>query len=243
MIKALIIDDEPLARDLVKEYLKDFQQITLLEECNNGFEGYKSIKEHRPDLIFLDVQMPKISGFELLEMLDEQPKVIFTTAFDEYAIKAFEANAIDYLLKPFSKERFQKSVEKALSKARSIEKPMPSLTPENTEAPLQRILVKKNNNIRIVPNSEILYLETYDDYVKIHTAEETYLKNKTMSYFEQQLDPKDFIRIHRSYLVALSQITRVEQMEKDAHVVLLKNGTRLAVSRQGYDKLKAAFGS
>ena len=240
-MKAILIDDEPLARSLVREYLEQYPQIEVVEECGDGFEGLKAINQHRPDLIFLDVQMPKVSGFEMLELLDEPPAVIFTTAFDEYAIKAFDAHAVDYLLKPFSPERFNQAVEKYLQKNGSPEsKKTKELleTIAKTEEKLDRIVVKTGTKIRIIPEPEILYLEAEGDYINIHTPDGRFLKTKTMQYFEDALDPKKFVRIHRSYIIQLAQITKIEPYEKDTHTVVLRSGARLPVSRNGYAKLK-----
>lgn len=241
-MKAILIDDEPLARMLVREYLQNFPQIEVVEECNDGFEGLKAIAQHKPDLIFLDVQMPKVTGFEMLELLDEPPAVIFTTAFDEYAIKAFDAHAVDYLLKPFSVERFNQAVEKFLQQngspeSKKITKELLE-TVSKTEEKLDRIVVKTGTKIRIIPENEILFLEAEGDYINIHTPEGRFLKTKTMQYFEDALDPKKFVRIHRSYIIQLAQITKIEPYEKDTHTVVLKNGARLPVSRNGYAKLK-----
>jgi two-component system LytT family response regulator len=243
MIKTVLIDDEPLARSIVVEYLQPYADITIAQECNDGFEGVKAIARHKPDLIFLDIQMPRINGFEMLELIEDPPAVIFTTAFDEYAIKAFEAHAIDYLLKPFSKERFDKALHKWLQERR-ISPTTSAPIPQDIHQPEQahRIVVKEGGNIRIVPVSEILYFEAYDDYVKIFTAKEMFLKKKTMNYYEQSLDPAQFIRVHRGYLLQLSQITRIEPLEKDTHVALLKTGTRIPLSKTGYTKLKTALG-
>jgi two-component system LytT family response regulator len=241
-MKAILIDDEPLARSLVREYLEKFPQIKIEEECGDGFEGLKAINQHHPDLIFLDVQMPKISGFEMLELLEEPPAVIFTTAFDEYAIKAFDAHAVDYLLKPFSPERFNQAIEKFLQQNGSSEakKHTKELleTVSKTEEKLDRIVVKNGTKIRIIPEQDILYLEAEGDYINIHTPDGRYLKTKTMQYFEDALDPKKFVRIHRSYIIQLAQITKIEPYEKDTHTVVLKSGARLPVSRNGYTKLK-----
>ncbi|HEX8038578.1 MAG TPA: response regulator [Chryseosolibacter sp.] len=242
MIKAVLIDDEPLARSIVAEYLKSYPEIKIVQECNDGFEGLKAIGHHKPDLVFLDIQMPKINGFEMLELIEEPPAVIFTTAFDEYAIKAFEAHAIDYLLKPFSKERFDKALGKWLQQHRSAEPP--ARLPQDLRQPEEahRIVVKEGSNIRILPVSEVVYLEAYDDYVKIFTVKEMFLKKKTMNYYEQSLDPLQFIRVHRSYIIRLSSITRIEPLEKDTHVALLKTGVRIPLSKTGYNKLKLALG-
>jgi two-component system LytT family response regulator len=244
MIKALLIDDEPLARSIVREYLQDHQDVVILQECSDGFEGIKAIQQTEPDLIFLDIQMPKISGFEMLELLEQPPAVIFTTAFDEYAIKAFESNAVDYLLKPFSKERFDKALEKFMDQQQLV------LQKQNTRQLLQsysspeteRIVVKTAGKIKIIGLKEIMYLEAADDYVKVHTREGAFLKNKTLSYFEQSLDQRQFVRTHRSYLVNISEITRIDPYEKENHQAILRSGARVPVSRSGYPRLRAILG-
>jgi len=245
MIKAVIIDDEPLAREIVKEYLSTYTQIQILQECNDGFEGLKAIQQHQPDIIFLDVQMPKINGFEMLELVEELPAVVFTTAFEEHAIRAFEVNATDYLLKPFSKERFDKALQKWLDKRQET-------TPVQTDAlletaatsPLQsnRVVVKINGKIKIIPVQDIHYLEAADDYVKIVTQEGAFLKNKTMAFFEQTLDMQQFARVHRSYILNVNQVTRIEPYEKENHLAMLKSGAKVPVSKTGYPKLKSALG-
>jgi two-component system LytT family response regulator len=244
MIKTVLIDDEPLARSIVREYLQSYGEINVLQECNDGFEGVKAIAQHKPDLIFLDIQMPKINGFEMLELIENPPSVIFTTAFDEYAIKAFEAHAIDYLLKPFSKERFDKAMQKWLQQRQHAQEKTAVSIPESIRQPEEknRIVVKEGGNIRIIPVHEILYLEAYDDYVKIYTAKEMFLKKKTMSFYESTLDPAQFVRVHRSYILQLAQLTRIEPLEKETYVALLKNNTRIPLSKTGYTKLKSVLG-
>ncbi|MFD2145515.1 LytR/AlgR family response regulator transcription factor [Mucilaginibacter antarcticus] len=247
MIRALLIDDEPLARMVVREYLLAYPQIEVLQECGDGFEGLKAIQQHQPNLIFLDVQMPKINGFEMLELVDDQqPAVIFTTAFDEYAIKAFEAHATDYLLKPFSKERFNKAIDKFLAQApaASVPKQEQLLDAVASASPAQheRIVVKTGTKVKIIPVADVLYLQADDDYVSIITAEGAYLKNKTMSFFEQTLDARQFVRVHRSYIVSVQEITRIDPYEKDSHLAILKNGAKIPVSKTGYVKLKQVLG-
>jgi two-component system LytT family response regulator len=245
-MKALIIDDEPLARSIIKEYLQHFPQIELAQECNDGFEGVKAIHQHQPDIIFLDIQMPKINGFEMLELIDNPPATIFTTAFDEYAIKAFESHAVDYLLKPFSKERFDKAIQKWLGQSATaiLKNNTQSLLEAVAQSPAQsqRIVVKTGGKIKIIPVEEIHYLEASDDYVKIHTKEGHFLKNKTMSHFEQLLDANIFTRTHRSYMVNIQQITRMEPYEKESYMVVLKSGAQVPVSKTGYAKLKLVLG-
>ena len=246
MKRALVIDDEPLARMVVREYLLNFPQIEVLQECGDGFEGLKAVQQYQPDLIFLDVQMPKINGFEMLELVEHQPAVIFTTAFDEYAIKAFEAHAVDYLLKPFSKERFNKAIEKYLAQAPAAQQVQKKneelLEAANSPAQHERIVVKTGTKVKIIPVQDVQYLAADDDYVSVYTAEGSFLKNKTMNFFEQMLDPRQFVRVHRSYIIAITQITRIDPYEKDAHLAILKSGAKIPVSKTGYVKLKQVLG-
>ncbi|SDD55974.1 LytR/AlgR family response regulator transcription factor [Niabella drilacis] len=243
MSKVIIIDDEFLARSMVKEYLQKFPQLELVAECGDGFEGMKAIQEHKPDLIFLDIQMPKISGFEMLELIEEPPAVVFATAFDEYAIKAFEAHAVDYLLKPFDQERFDKAVNKFLSQHKAnVANTQELLNDVQLPNSNNRIVVKNGSKIKIIPVQEVLYLEAADDFVKIFTKDGYFLKNKTMSFFENFLPQDLFVRSHRSYIVNIQEITRIDPYEKDGHVAILKNGTKINVSRNGYGKLKAVLG-
>lgn len=245
MSKIIIIDDEPLARSVVQEYLQHHPELEVLQECGDGFEGVKAIQQHQPDLIFLDIQMPKITGFEMLELIEQPPAVIFTTAFDEYAIKAFEAHAIDYLLKPFDQDRFDKAIAKwNEQKSTNREKATQELLESASLSPSQsqRIVVKNGSKIKIIPVNDVLYLEAADDYVKIHTTEGYFLKNKTMNHFEQSLDPNMFARSHRSYIVNVQQITRIDPYEKDNHVAILRSGSKVPVSRNGYSKLKEVLG-
>ncbi len=240
-MKAIIIDDEPLARLMVKEYLQHYPHIHVVQECNDGFEGMKAIQQHQPDLIFLDIQMPKINGFEMLELIDNPPQVIFTTAFEEYAIKAFDAHAADYLLKPFSKERFDKAMQKLQQQKTNSTQ---AVVDTALLAPVQsnRIVVKDNGKIKIIPVSQVQYMEAADDYVKIYTAGGVFLKKKTMQYFEDSMQQQEFIRIHRSYIINSQLITRIDPHEKDSHLVLLTTGARLPVSKAGYSKLKEVLG-
>ena len=240
-MKAIIIDDEPLARLIIKEYLQAYSAIVLVEECSDGFEGLKAIQQHQPDLIFLDIQMPKINGFEMLELVDNAPAVIFTTAFEEYAIKAFDAHAADYLLKPFSKERFDKAIQKMLLQNNNLAHAV-ATTALQTATPCNRVVVKDNGKIKIIPLPQIQYIEAADDYIKIYTAEGNFLKKKTMHFFEDCLPQQEFIRIHRSYIVNAQLITRITPYEKDSHLALLTTGTQLPVSKAGYSKLKIVLG-
>jgi two-component system LytT family response regulator len=246
MIRAIIIDDEPLARAVVKEFLQHNNEIEVLQECSDGFEGLKAIMQHQPDLIFLDIQMPKITGFEMLELIEQPPAVIFTTAFDEFALKAFEIHAVDYLLKPFSKERFDKAVSKFSDTAFVHQQKTNTRALIHSESenitPAERIVVKTAGKIKIIPIHDIQYLEASDDYVKIHTAEGSFLKSRTMSYFEGILPSAHFVRIHRSYLVNVQQITRIDPYEKENHLAVLRCGKKLPVSKNGYGRLKSVLG-
>ncbi|UII28459.1 LytTR family transcriptional regulator DNA-binding domain-containing protein [Fulvivirga maritima] len=243
MIKCLIIDDEKLARDVVSAYLKGQDDVEIVGECSNGFEGVKAIQEMKPDLIFLDVQMPKLTGFEMLELLDEMPVIIFSTAFDEYAIKAFEKSAVDYLLKPYSKQRFEEALNKAKAKLKNQE---PSTTAVDTlleekrqeTEQLERIVVRSGSKIVIIPTSKLDYVEAQDDYVALHSEGKKYLKQITMKYLEQALPAAEFVRVHRSYIVRVSMIDRLEPYTKDSYVAVLKDSSKISVSRSGYSALK-----
>src|SRR5687767_99678 len=243
-MKVIIIDDEPLARSIVKEYMQKHPDLEMVQECNDGFDGLKAIQQHQPDLIFLDIQMPKINGFEMLELVDQQPAVIFTTAFDEYAIRAFEAHAIDYLLKPFDQDRFDRAIAKWKEQKNPVKDVTKGLLDTASLSPSQnqRIVIKDGSKIRIIPVQDIFYLEAADDYVKIHTKDGYFLKNKTMNHFEQTLDAQHFVRSHRSYIVNVQQITRIDPYEKDNHVAILRSGAKVPVSRSGYGRLREVLG-
>jgi two-component system LytT family response regulator len=248
MIKAIIIDDEQLARELITSYLEEDNEIEVLRQCENGFEGLKAIQELEPDIVFLDIKMPKITGFEMLELLDSSPVIVFSTAYDAYAIKAFDLNAADYLLKPYSRERFQEAVEKAKDKVRNKTPQtelhnslLTSIATAHAEK-LNRIVVKTGSKIHIIPVSDISYLEAMDDYVEIFTSDGKFLKQATMKFFESRLDDELFVRIHRSYIVAIQEIIKLEPMGKDTHVCILKRQKQLAVSRSGYSRLKGVLG-
>lgn len=244
MHKVIIIDDEPLARQLVNAFLQKHEGFEVVAECGDGFDGFKAIQEHNPDLIFLDVQMPKLNGFEMLELLEDKPSVIFTTAFDEYAMKAFEANAIDYLLKPIAKERFDKAIQKWQTVILSQQKQsFETLQVNNVyEGYQHRIVVKDNGLIRIIPADDIYYIEANDDYIKIVTKDGSYLKKSTLSQVEQSLNPQHFVRVHRSYIIPISQLIRIEPYEKESHIALLQCGAKVSVSKTGMSKLKTTLG-
>ena len=240
-IRTIIVEDEELARNLLKSFLKDAANIELIAECENGFEGVKAINEMKPDLIFLDIQMPKITGFELLELLEHKPHIIFATAYDQFALKAFEYNAADYLLKPYSKERLMEAVEKVAERI-NTDGPNSDVADKVSDYPreemLDRIVVKDRHKIHIIPVDQVRYIESMDDYVMIYTREGRHMKQKTMKYFENALDSKDFVRIHRSYIVKVEEINEIQQYEKESYIVILHDKTKLKVSKTGYKNLK-----
>jgi two-component system, LytTR family, response regulator len=242
-IRTLIIDDEKPARDLISHYLKQYPEFELCGESEDGFSGAKAIQEMKPDLVFLDVQMPKLTGFELLELLEEPPLIIFSTAFDEYAIRAFELSAVDYLLKPYASDRFGQAIKKVMikfeEKKNTVQEVRTVLSSiEEKPEMLQRIAVKNRHKIDVVPVAEIHYFEAADDYVMIHTSDKSVLKEKTMKFMETHLDPAQFLRIHRSYIVNVNFIARLELYEKESYAVVLKNGKTLKASLSGYKILK-----
>ena len=242
-VPTLIIDDEAPARDLIKHYLQDYAEIQIIGEADNGFDALKIIKEISPQLIFLDIQMPKLTGFEMLELIDELPHIIFSTAYNQYAIRAFELNAIDYLLKPYSKERFDIAIQKALTKIRAGHAAPSKLQTFQTDfAPaekLVRIAVKDRQQIHIIATHSLNYVEADGDYVKLHTDEGVYLKEKTMKYFETNL-PQQFVRIHRSFIVNVDKVAKIGLYEKENYRVYLKDGTVLKAGINGYRALKEA---
>jgi two-component system LytT family response regulator len=243
-IRTVIIEDEAPAREILKHYLKDHQEIEIIDECADGFSGLKTISALKPDLVFLDIQMPRLTGFELIEVMTERPVIIFTTAYDQFAIKAFEMNAIDYLLKPFPKERLRSAINKAVEKI-SKEKEE-NLTPPQElleklpkpASPLNRIVVRKGNAINLITIDQIKYIEAQDDYVMIHHTAGKALKQQSMKYYEENLQGNEFVRVHRSYIVKVTEIKRIEPYGKDNHVAILNSGEKLPVSRAGYKHLK-----
>lgn len=239
MIKVLLIDDEPLASDLVAEYLQKHENFEVIGRCLNGFEGFKAIQELQPDLVFLDVQMPKITGFEMLEMLDNPPAIIFTTAFDEFALKAFEASAIDYLLKPFSEKRFADALSKYTSRKENNEpQKLEGLQENNTLKNNNRVVVKDGGKIRIVPIKEITRLEADGDYVTIVSIQGKFTLKKSLQHFENTLTASVFVRVHRTHLINISEIERVDPYGKNNHLAQMKDGSKVPVSRTGYQRLK-----
>jgi len=246
-IRIVIIDDEAPGRELIKHYLKEIDSIEVIAECADGFSGLKTISLMKPDLVFLDIQMPRLTGIELVEVLTEKPEIIFTTAYDQYALRAFELNAVDYLMKPFEKRRFLEAVKKAIGKIRSTtgeKEPASHLLskmPENS-SPVNRIVVRKGNAINIIPVDQIKYVESQNDYVMIYHSEGKALKQQTMKFYEENLPKTDFVRIHRTYIVNVAEIKQIEPYGKDNHVAILNTGDKLPVSRSGYKQLREDLG-
>jgi two-component system LytT family response regulator len=244
-IRTLIIEDEAPARRLLQEFISQFPELELVGQCTDGFDGAKKIMEVNPDLIFLDIQMPRINGFEMLELLkgEKLPLIIFTTAFDEFAIKSFEYNTCDYLLKPLGMERFEKAISKAMkiigegqNKSPDLDKLISQGITKNKY--LDRIVIRSGNSINVVYSENLLCIEASDDYLIIHTKGDQWVKKQTMKFYEEKLDPLEFIRVHRSFIVKLSAIERIEPYSKDAWVAVLINGQKVSVSKSGYSHLK-----
>jgi len=238
-IGAMIVDDEELARGLIREMLRKHADVEVVAECANGFEAVKAAAEHKPDLIFLDVQMPKLDGFEVLELIGTQAAVIFVTAYDTYAMRAFDVHAVDYLLKPFSEERF----EAALGRARQRigqKMPEPAALAADARPPsqyLEHIVIKDGTRVHIIPVAKLDYVEAQDDYVAVWSGGKSFLKQQTISSLESALDPSRFIRIHRSYIVNLERVAKMEPYTKESRVAVLADGKQLPVSRAGYARL------
>jgi two-component system LytT family response regulator len=242
-LRAIIVDDEELARGFLKEMLGLQSDIEIVAECPNGFEAVKTIADTRPDLLFLDVQMPKLDGFEVLELIDPGPVVIFVTAYDQYAMRAFDAHAVDYLLKPFTRERFEKALERARLRL-GEQRPQPDLSavaraPEDRP---QRIVVKDGPRVHVIPVDKLDYVEAQDDYVALHSGGKSYLKQQPIASLESLLDPARFVRIHRSVIVNLERVARIEPYGKESRLAILSDGARLPVSRSGYARLLEAMG-
>jgi len=248
-LRAMIVDDEELARQLLEEQLREAGGVDIVAQCANGFEAVKSFAETRPDVVFLDIQMPKLDGFEVLELLEHpiSAAVIFVTAYDQYALKAFDAHAVDYLLKPFALDRLRTALEKARARQGSPEPPsfQAAELAAAARAPgvmLERVVVKDGTKVHIIPIAKLDYVEAQDDYAGLHSEKKMYLKQQTLAHLETQLDPRRFVRIHRSYVVNLERVARIEPYTKDSRVAVLQDGTQLPVSRAGHARLKELLG-
>lgn len=239
-IGVLIVDDEDLAREVLRELLAPHAEIEILAECSNGFEAVKAVAEHKPDLVFLDVQMPKLSGFDVLELIGRETAVVFVTAYDQYAMRAFEVHAVDYLLKPIGRERFEAALERAKSRLRQKLPPGPELAAaaRPPKQYLERIVVKDGTRVTLVPAGKLDYAEAQDDYVALASEGKKHLKQQTIASLEACLDPERFVRVHRSYIVNFERVVRIEPYGKDSRLAILADGSRLPVSRAGYARLK-----
>ena len=240
-IRAVLVDDEELARHVLRELLTAHPEVEIVAECANGFEAVKAVAEHKPELMFLDVQMPKLTGFDVLELIEHKPALIFVTAYDQYAIRAFEVHAVDYLLKPVGRERFEEAFDRAMN--RLPEKlPPPQELAAAARAPqhfLERIVIKDGTRVTLIPIAKLDYVEAQDDYVALAAQGAKHLKQQTIASLEAGLDPARFVRIHRSYIVNFERVARIEPYGKDSRLAILADGTRLPVSRAGYARLKS----
>jgi two-component system, LytTR family, response regulator len=242
-LRIVVVDDEALARAVVREYAAADAGVEIVADCANGFEAVKAVSELKPDLVLLDVQMPKLDGFEVLELLGRDQPVIFITAYDQYALKAFEVHAVDYLLKPFSAERFQEAIGHARECLRAktavpideVDKIIRDAKPRS--GPAGRVLIRDGANVHVLPVDKIDYVEAQDDYVAFKSEGKQYLKDQTLSAVEETLDPSRFVRIHRSFILNIDRISKVELYAKDSRMAILRDGTRLPVSRAGYARL------
>lgn len=250
--RALVVDDEELARAVVKEHLAGHPDVEVVGECSNGFEAVKAVADLQPDLLFLDIQMPKLDGFEVLELIDDpkarrrHPAVVFITAFDQHALKAFEAHAVDYVLKPFSDARFEEAMAKARAKADAgtptVAHPA-ELSAKAREAwPLERIVVRDGAKVSLIPLAKLDYVQGADDYVELRSEGRSYLKQQTMASLESQLDPSRFLRIHRSVILQMDRLVRLEQLPSESWVAVLSDGTKLPVSKSGMQRVKDFLG-
>jgi two-component system LytT family response regulator len=238
-IRAVIVDDEALSRKLLNEYLRRHQDVAVVAECANGFEAVQAVNDLAPDLLFLDIQMPKLNGFEVLELVGDDVETIFVTAYDEFALRAFEVHAIDYLLKPFSPERFAEALDQARTRlARPDKGRNRAIVAERKAGAIaDRILIRDRANVHVVRPDEIDYIKAQDDYAAFVVGGRELLKQQTLSELEKQLDPERFVRIHRSHILNIDRLARLELYAKDSYVAILEDGTRLAVSRSGYSRL------
>jgi two-component system LytT family response regulator len=248
--RAVIVDDEELARQVLRDLLRAHPEVEVVAECANGFDAVKAVAELKPDLLFLDVQMPKLDGFEVLELAGPVTAVIFVTAYDQFALRAFEAHAVDYLLKPFGADRLKAAIDHAcerLGKPAQEAQPTPPVeqiaaAARPPEHYLERLVVRDGSKVILIPVRKLDYAEAQDDYVALCTEGRKHLKQQAISGLEKALDPKRFLRIHRSYIVNLERVSRIEPYGKDTHVVVLATGAQLPVSRSGYTRLREALG-
>jgi two-component system LytT family response regulator len=244
-LRIVIADDEDLARSVVREYLRDTLDLEIVAECRNGFEAVKAVTELKPDLLLMDIQMPRLDGFEVLDLVGRETNVIFITAYDQYAIRAFDVHAVDYLLKPFSAERLAEALDRARKKIDRGESTAPAVLAVDARPPgtkPDRILIRDGGDVHVLPMLKVDYVEAQDDYVCYRVDGKRYLKQQTLADVETALDPTRFVRIHRSYILNLDRLAKLELYAKDSHAAILRDGTRLPVSRSGYSRLNTMIG-
>ncbi len=247
MVRTIIVDDEELARQVLRELISAHPEMEIVAECANGFEAVKAVTELKPDLLFLDIQMPKLDGFEVLDLVGNDMAIVFATAYDEYALKAFDVHAVDYLLKPFGAERFEKALQHAKERIGGGAPPKSPNSAELAQAArgpeqyLDRVVVRDGTKVHIIPIAKLDYVEAQDDYVALASEKPKYLKQQTIASLEAALDPKQFLRVHRSYIMNLERVARIEPYGKDSKVAILTDDSRLPVSRAGYDRLRTVL--
>ena len=243
-MRIAIVDDEELARKLLREYLASYDDVEIVAECANGFEAVKAVTDLKPDLLLLDIQMPRLNGFEVLELVGREVNVVFVTAYDKYALRAFEIHAVDYLLKPFSADRLREALDRARVRIQAkqllpIEDLAVAARPAGART--ERILIRDGSNVHVIPVSKIDYAEAQDDYVCFRSEGKRYLKQQRLGDVEGVLDPSQFVRIHRSYILNIDRLAKLELYAKDSHSAILRDGTRLPVSRSGYARLNSVL--
>ena len=240
-LRLVIVDDEELARRGLRRDLAADANVTIVAECADGFEAVRVIAEQTPDVVLLDIQMPRLDGFEVLELIDPARAVVFITAHDEHAVRAFEVNAVDYLLKPVDPDRLMKALGRARERLKRRE-PMPTAAltaaARPPGAPLTRLLVRDGSRVPVLPVENVDYIEAQDDYVAIHAEGKSHLKQQPIAQLEGLLDPGRFVRIHRSYILNLDRLARIETYAKDSRVAILRDGARLPLSRTGHGRLR-----
>lgn len=240
MIRVMIVDDEMLARSVLRELLEPNAEVEIVAECANGFEAVKAFSDHKPDLILLDVQMPKLDGFEVLELIGNEVATVFVTAFDAYAMRAFEVHAVDYLLKPFTRERLDTAVDRARQRIgqKSVSGGELAAAARGPRQYLERVIARDGAKVHIIPIEKLDFVEAQEDYIALRSDGKTVLKQQTISSLEESLDPDKFVRIHRSYVVNIERVSRVEPYGKNSKLAVLTTGDKLAVSRSGYARLE-----
>lgn len=238
MIRTLIVDDEPLARRLVREYLLGHEDVEVVGECDNGFDAVKLITEMQPDLVFLDIQMPRLTGLEVLELTQRHHGVIFTTAFDQYALKAFDLRAVDYLLKPFAQTRFDEALDKARISIGQDSGALKDLV-QHPQGKLERLLIRDRTQVHVLPLDKVECVEAQDDYIRIVSQGKSYLKTQSLTDLESRLDPTAFVRVHRSWIINLAHLKNIERLAKDSLVAVMGSGQQVPISRAGHERIKA----